>query len=63
MLIPRYGIVGAATAALLSRFATAYLAHLFRQHTRLIFVMHTRALLFLRPLRAVGRTLWPASRG
>lgn len=52
ILIPRYGMMGAAVATLVSYSAASYFALLLSQRTRPVFWMMTRALLM--PWRAVS---------
>ena len=52
LLIPEYGIYGAAIATLCSQMVASYLFNLMNHKSRITFIMQSRALLL--PLRKVG---------
>lgn len=52
VLIPRYGVNGAATATLLTQFLTSYLFDLFNKPTRILFRTKSRYFLFFLPITA-----------
>ena len=52
ILIPRYGVLGAAVASLFSQFFSAYLYHWFFNDTRELFIMKTNA------IRAIPSYAW-----
>jgi len=47
VLIPKYGINGAATATLISQFYASYLYYFFFKSTRHIFILQTKSILFI----------------
>lgn len=56
ILIPEYGIIGAAWATLVSQLVASYLFNIFSSKTRITFLLHSRALLF--PIRKIWGPLW-----
>jgi O-antigen/teichoic acid export membrane protein len=48
LLIPKYGINGAAFATLISQFYASYLYYLFFRKTRHIFMLQTKSILFIK---------------
>jgi O-antigen/teichoic acid export membrane protein len=52
VLIPQYGIYGAAIATLAAQFVASYLFNLFNKKSRITFVLHSKALLL--PFRKIG---------
>jgi O-antigen/teichoic acid export membrane protein len=52
ILIPIYGVIGAAIATLLSQFVASYLFNIIDKKVRYTFFLQTKALLF--PLRKIG---------
>lgn len=54
-LIPRYGVVGAAVATLISQMIAAYLVNSLLLKTRKIFILQTRAILMLDYLQSIPK--------
>ncbi|WP_324187442.1 flippase [Vibrio hibernica] len=52
VLIPQHGIYGAAIATLISQFVASYLFNLFNKKSRIVFILHSKALLL--PFRKIG---------